>query len=145
LLAKETLTVSLNERTKSVITQGVALLREGAFMAAHECFEAAWRDAVASERTLLHALAQLAASHHQLARGRARAAVRTWLKARAKLAAVGALSPAYQRSVETFYESLQISAESPRFIEEKRLPPFEQWPCPSDLLPFVSSHESGSD
>jgi|GEM_PF-5178884 len=125
--------------TKGVITRGVAMLREGAFMHAHECFEEAWREAVSDERTVLHALAQLAACHHQLAQGRAQAAVRTWLKARDKLAKVGALPPDLQRSMEAFHRSLGVSASGPRFLDVERLPPFERWPCPRELPPFVSA------
>lgn len=130
--------VSLDEPTKTVITRGIAMLREGAFMHAHECFEDAWRLAISSERTYLHALAQLAASHHQLAQGKARASVRTWLKARDKLATIGALSPELQRSMEAFHHRLGLSETEPRFIDVKRLPPVEQWPCPEVTLPFVS-------
>lgn len=130
--------VSFDEATRSAITRGVALLREGAFLHAHECFEEVWRKASSNERTYLHALAQLAASHHQLAHGRARAAVRTWLKARDKLASLGALSPTLQRSMQAFHETLGLSATAPRFIDVKRLPPVEEWPCPEVPLPFVS-------
>lgn len=130
--------VRLDDATKTVITQGIAMLREGAFMHAHECFEEAWRHSLSSERTYLHALAQLAASHHQLAHGKARAAVRTWLKARDKLAAIGALSPELQRSMEVFHHTLGLGESEPRFIDVKRLPPVEQWPCPEVTLPFVS-------
>jgi hypothetical protein len=131
--------VSFDDETKSAITRGIALLREGAFLHAHECFEDAWRQAVSSERTYLHALAQLAASHHQLAHGRARAAVRTWLKARDKLATIGALSPELQRAMQEFHGTLGLSASEPRFVDVKRLPPVEQWPCPEVTLPFVST------
>jgi hypothetical protein len=130
--------VRLDVATQTAITQGIALLREGSFLHAHECFEDAWRNSVCSERTYFHALAQLAASHYQLAQGRARAAVRTWLKARDKLAKIGALSPELQRSMDTFHGTLGLSESEPRFIDVKRLPPVEQWPCPEDMLPFVS-------
>ncbi len=130
--------VSLDDATKTVITRGLAMLREGAFMHAHECFEDAWRHSSSSERTYFHALAQLAASHHQLAHGKARAAVRTWLKARDKLARIGALSPELQRSMDAFHHSLGLSESEPRFIDVKRLPRVEQWPCPEVTLPFVS-------
>src|SRR3954470_16606699 len=130
--------VRLDDATKTVITQGIAMLREGSFMHAHEWFESAWRNSVSSERTYFHGLAQLAASHHQLAHGKARASVRTWLKARDKLAKVGALSPELQRSMEVFHHSLGLSESEPRFIDVKRLPPLEQWPCREVTLPFVS-------
>jgi hypothetical protein len=129
--------VSSDETAETLITLGLAMLREGAFMHAHEHFERCWRTSLADERTLFHALAQLAASHYQLAQGRARAAVRSWQKARTKLAAVGALAPEFQQAMETFHAALEIGEEGPRFLDVKRLPPFEGWPCPRRLPPFL--------
>jgi hypothetical protein len=125
--------------TPEVITRGLALLREGRFFDAHECFEDAWRISLGHERTLFHALAQLSACYHQLALGRAQAAVRTWLKAREKLAAIGALSTEYQRGVEAFWARIGAGLEGPRRIAVEHLPPRDEWPLPEYLLPFVSA------
>jgi hypothetical protein len=122
-----------------VITRGLALLREGQFFAAHECFEDAWRGAGGAERTLLHGLAQLAATYHQLALGRARAAVRTWDKASRKLASIGALPPAFSREIENFLSRVGAAPETARFLDVDRLPPPDGWPRPDYLLPFVSA------
>lgn len=118
-----------DEKAVVVIGEGLALLSQGHFMSAHERFEDKWRISVGRNRTLFHALAQLAASYHQLAQGRARASVRTWLKARAKLESIGAVSSAFQSDVETFFRGLGVSEEGPRFIDARCLPPIAEWPC----------------
>jgi predicted metal-dependent hydrolase len=128
------------ERSAREATErGLALLGAGEFFAAHECFEQAWRDARAAERTLMHALAQLAASYHQLTLGRSRAAVRTWLKACAKLAAIDALALDYQRSVEEFWAGLGATAEGPRSLHSEELPARDSWPRPDYLLALVAT------
>jgi hypothetical protein len=127
-----------NAELQSVITRGLSLLRDGQFFVAHECFEDAWRAASGAERTLLHALAQLAATYHQLALGRARAAVRTWDKASRKLASIGALPPAFSREIEIFLKQVGAAPETARFLDVSRLPAPEGWPRPEYLLPFVS-------
>lgn len=119
---------------QQVIARGMSLLRAGSFFEAHECFEEAWRTPHASEPALMRALAQLCAAYHQLTLGRARAAVRTWHKARAKLAALDALSPDYERSVEAFWARLGASAEAPRFLSVEHLPAPTSWPRPEYLL-----------
>src|SRR4051794_4132835 len=118
---------TFDARTREVIACGLSLLREGQFFVAHECFADSWRISIGNERTLFHALAQLAAVYHQLALGRARAAVRTWLKARDKLAAIGALSIEYQRDMEAFWTRIAATAEGPRFIATGTLPQREEW------------------
>ena len=127
------------QRARAATARGLALLRAGDFFEAHECFEEVWRSARDEERMLMHALAQLAASYHQLSLGRARASLRTWLKARDKLATLGALSSDYQRAVEAFWARLSLSAEPPHRISVVDLAGREEWPCPDYLLLFVSS------
>jgi hypothetical protein len=139
-----------DRRARETTAAGLRLLREGRFFAAHECFEEAWRRAgeaggsapeqnIDQERTFMHALAQLAASYHQLTLGRARASVRTWLKARDKLVTLGALSSDYQLTVEAFWARLALTAEAPRSIRLEDLPARETWPCPEYLLAFVNA------
>jgi hypothetical protein len=122
---------------QDAISHGLALLCAGEFFAAHECFEHAWRGARDEERTLMHALAQLAASYHQLTLGRSRAAVRTWHKACEKLSAIDALSCDYQRAVEAFWLGLGVTAEAPRSLPVEELPERASWPCPEYLRVFV--------
>lgn len=105
-----------NTSEQSSLSRGLCLLRSANFWGAHELFEEAWRAAHPPSRTLFHALAQLAASYHQLQLGRARASVRTWNKCARKLAAVGMLEPAFERAVMELHARLGISAEQPRFI-----------------------------
>lgn len=124
----------LDGATAEVIACGLRLLRAGQFYEAHECFEDAWRRARDSERTRMQTLAQLSAAYHQLSLGRARAAVRTWRKARDKLAGIDALSSDYQRRVEEFWTLLGVTSETPRFIRVEDLPPPEHWPRPEYLL-----------
>lgn len=119
-----------DENTTAVIQLGLSMLSEGHFMSAHERFEDAWRSAEGRERTLFHALAQLAASYQQLAQGRARASVRTWEKACAKLESISALPSAFRSEVETFFQRLHVNNEGPRFIDAQCLPPVAEWPCP---------------
>jgi hypothetical protein len=122
---------------REATARGLALLSTGEFFAAHECFEDAWRGARDEERTLMHALTQLAASYHQLTLGRSRAAVRTWHKACAKLSAINALSCDYQRAVEAFWAGLGATAEAPRSIRVEDLPERASWPRPEYLRAFV--------
>lgn len=103
------------------MSRGLALLRSGNHLGAHELFEEAWRAADPPAKTLFHGLAQLAASYHQLHLGRARASVRTWGKCREKLASVGALDPEFARAVSALHERLGIDAEQPRFIAVQSL------------------------
>lgn len=121
------------------MVRGLSLLREGRYFEAHECFEEVWHSSLAEQRTLMHALAQLSASYHQLALGRARAAVRTWLKACDKLAAIDALSSDYRRSVEAFWLRLEITSEAPGSIRVESLPAPEGWPIPEYLLALVAA------
>jgi tetratricopeptide (TPR) repeat protein len=128
------------ERSVREATQrGLSLLGAGEFFAAHEYFEQAWQGARDAERTLLHALAQLAASYHQLTLGRARAALRTWLKACDKLAAIDALAPDYQHAVADFWARLGVTAEGPRSLPIEDLPARESWPRPEYLRAFVAA------
>jgi hypothetical protein len=122
-----------SDAAREVMGRGLALLRAGGAFAAHECFETAWRDGDVEERALMRALAQLCAAYHQLAQGRAAAAVRTWSKARDKLACLDALSPAYERAVAAFWLRLGVASEAPRKIEVERLPAHHEWPYPDYL------------
>lgn len=110
-----------NTSEKNVLSQGLCLLRSANFWGAHELYEEAWRVAPPQSRTLFHALAQLAASYHQLQLGRARASVRTWNKCAKKLAALGVLDPAFERAVSELHARLAITAEQPRFIPPEAL------------------------
>lgn len=128
-----------SDAEQTAIEEGLAMLREGRFFDAHERFEEVFRNARGDTRTLFHALAQLAAAYHQLAQGRARAFVRTWEKARCKFESLGALSHTFAHEVETFRAKIGAGADTPRFLPVEELPPREHWPCPRDLLPFVSA------
>src|ERR1700710_2025109 len=88
------------------VTHALATMRAGHFYAAHEELEALFRCASGEPRTFFQALAPLAASHHQLTLGRARAAVRTWHKARAKLDRLGLLPPALDVAMAAFHAEL---------------------------------------
>ena len=46
------------------VARGVRLFNLGRYMAAHEVWEAAWRDAAAEDRSFVEALVQLAAGLH---------------------------------------------------------------------------------
>jgi hypothetical protein len=104
-----------------LVSQGLDRLTKREFLAAHECFEDAFREAVLQARLLLHAFAQLAASDHQLSLGRGRAAVRTWHKAREKLARLGVLSPHFDAQMDALHARLGLTAEGPRFFDAARL------------------------
>jgi hypothetical protein len=128
----------LTSEQRSAIALGLAEMRRGEFFRAHECFEELFRSesprvpaASNDTRTLLHALAQLAASHHQLTLGRARAAVRTWHKAKHKLAQVGALADELSSAMESFHARLQIDAVQPRFLDTRTLGSTQSFPVPA--------------
>ncbi|MDB4985455.1 MAG: hypothetical protein JWN04_633 [Myxococcaceae bacterium] len=116
------------EHYRDEVQAALATMRGGQFYAAHEQLETLFRRASGDQRTLFQALAQLAASHHQLTLGRARAAVRTWHKARAKLDRLGLLSPSLQAAMAAFHAELGIDAEEPRFIDPARLGEPESFP-----------------
>ncbi len=63
-------------------------LHAGDFHAAHEAWEAGWRNSQGAERELLQALAQLAAAFYQWRRGRASGAVTLFARARSHLGAL---------------------------------------------------------
>lgn len=113
--------LSLTPAEEKSLAIGQAFLQGGNFMRAHEAFEDAWRAAEGPQRTLFHALAQLAASYHQLMLGRARASVRTWHKARAKLASLGLLTDDFASQVAALHARLGIDEQGPRFLEPARL------------------------
>lgn len=108
------------------MTDALEAMRTRRFLAAHERFEDAWREAQGEPRRVLHGLAQFAASQHQLCLGRGAAAVRTWQKASAKLAglALGTL----REEMEALHRGLGLSAEGPRFFDPKALDAFQSLP-----------------
>lgn len=123
--------VSAGSTERQGLADGLELLRAGSFFQAHELFEDYFRAAAPPTRTLFHGLAQLAAAYHQLTLGRGRASLRTWCKARVKLASVGALAPAFAAEMDAFYWRLQIDAEGPRFIDARRLEAGPPFPVPA--------------
>ncbi len=121
------------DEQRRLAVEGLAYLHEGRFFAAHERFEEGFRAAEPPIRTALHGLAQLAASHHQLTLGRGRAAVRTWLRARAKLESVGLLAVELSAEIEAFHARLGLSADGPRFVDPVRLEGAGRFPVPDRL------------
>lgn len=117
-----------------LVSHGLSLLRSGAFFAAHEKFEDGFRAARGDARRELRALAQLAAAYHQLELGRARASRSTFRKALAQLEGVPSCGPGYAARLDAFFAALGVSAEGPRFLDPKGLPPREAWPYPDDRL-----------
>ena len=108
-------------------------MREAKYHEAHDIFEALFREAEPPDKNVFRAHAQLAAAYHQLVLGRARASVRTWMKCRTKLAALGLLTPAFDGAVAALHRELGIDQDGPRFLSPEqrgRLPPF---PVPDDL------------
>jgi len=116
------------------LATGLAHLTKGEFLLAHDRFEDAWREAILRPRLVFHGLAQLAASYHQLTLGRGRAAVRTWHKARAKLTAADALSPAFAAEVDAFFAQLGLSEEGPRFVDLARVGATQRFPLVSEEM-----------
>lgn len=115
---------------QDAVSLGLALMQKGSFFAAHEAFDEAFRPAMGDARELLRALAQVAASHHQVTLGRGRAAVRTWLKARTRLAALGALSAEFDAAMRALHDRLGIDGNGPRFIDPRSLGPLDVFPAP---------------
>lgn len=79
---------------------------------------------------MFHGLAQVAASHHQLTLGRGQAAVRTWHKARLKLASVGVLTPTFEAAMDTLHRRLGLAAEGPRFFAPAAIGSLQSLPVP---------------
>jgi hypothetical protein len=105
-------------------------LQAGQFLSGHELYERGFRATSGRLRSWFHGLAQVAASHHQLTLGRGRAAVRTWRKARDKLAALGVLTREFEAAMDAFHARLGLSAEEPRFFDTQRLGPPQSFPLP---------------
>jgi len=126
---------------QQVIERGLVLLRAGHFLAAHECFEAGFRTEHGRTRTLLHALAQLSAGHHQLSLGRARAAANTWSKACRKLASVGLLSAGFAAQIALFCERFGLFPEGARFVDLSILPAHSDWPYPDNAEAMLTLEE----
>lgn len=112
------------------LLEALKCLQLGHFFAAHELLEQLFKGASGDGRLLFQALAQIAAAHHQLTLGRARAAIRTWQKARLKLARIDMLSPALATAMDAFYAGLGIDLEGPRFIDVSVLGPAQSFPVP---------------
>jgi len=116
------------------LTDGLQLLRNGHFLPAHELFEQGFRARREGEvRTLFHGLAQLAAAYYQLTLGRGRASVRTWQRARKKLAQVDALEPGFADAVDALHAGLGLDADGPRFIDPSRLGSLQSFPVPDQI------------
>jgi hypothetical protein len=115
---------------QEVLARAMISMKFGHFFEAHELLEELFRACLGDGRLLFHGLAQIAAAHHQLTIGRARAAIRTWNKARLKLAGIGMLDPDFARAMDAFYAGLGIDLEGPRFIEPTRLAPPQSFPVP---------------
>jgi hypothetical protein len=105
-------------------------MQSGRFFEAHELLEELFKACSGDGRLLFHGLAQIAAAHHQLTLGRARAAVRTWNKARRKLESVGMLSASYADAMDAFYARLGIDLDGPRFLDLGLLGPPQSFPLP---------------
>jgi 1,4-dihydroxy-2-naphthoyl-CoA hydrolase len=99
------------------LQNGITELERRRFFIAHEQFEEGMRVSDGAVRLLFHGLAQLSASYYQLSLGRGRAAVRTWKKAREKLAAAGVLSASLETAVDHLHARLGLTSEGPRFFE----------------------------
>lgn len=110
--------------------KALVALQNGHFFEAHEVFEEIFRSSSGALREQFHGLAQVAASHHQLRLGRARAAVRTWHKARARLTRAGALTAAFACAMDDFHAQLGLGLEAPRFIDPTRLAQVQSFPLP---------------
>lgn len=116
------------------VLDAIVAFDEGRFFVAHEGFEDGMRATQGDARLWLQALAQVAASHYLLTLGRGRAAVRTWRKARVKLAQIGQLAPEFAEAMESFHARLGVDADGPRFIEpilpglERSFPSDRSWP-----------------
>jgi hypothetical protein len=102
---------------RQAVAEGLRLMHDGSFFAAHEQFEDVWRSADPGLRDLFQGLAQLAAAHHQLTLGRGRAAIRTWQKARARLDRAEILSVDFCCAMDAMYARLGLTIEGPRFVD----------------------------
>lgn len=116
-------------------------MRSASFFDAHEEFEGAWRAAAPDSpgRPVLKALAQLAASHHQLVMGKGRAAVRTWHKARGPLLTAGMIDPGFCAAMDELHARAGVTAEGPRFIDPARCGPPQSFPRLDDETLYTPS------
>lgn len=101
------------------ISKALDLMNAWRFHAAHEQFEALWREATCQKRTWLHGLTQVAASFHQLTLGRGAASVRTWRRARDKLAGLAVAE--FMTRVDALHHALGLDESSPRFFDASLL------------------------
>jgi hypothetical protein len=86
------------------VQAGLLQLAKGDFHAAHEEWEAGWRNAQGGERELLQALAQLAAGFHQWRRGKSAGAATLFQRAQRHLGAL----PSVLLGVEVSELELQL-------------------------------------
>jgi len=75
-----------DDNIEQAFRRGVALCRSGAYFAAHEAFEAAWRSAEGGERDFFQGLVHAVVFAYQAGRGRPVGAERQREKALARLA-----------------------------------------------------------
>jgi Domain of unknown function (DUF309) len=121
----------------------LAHAERGDYRAAHEAFEALWRAHSDPAGAAFRALAQWMAAYHQAELGRGRAAARTWDKARAKLDALGQLSPALARDVTEWLERHHMEPEGPRYVAPVMYDPMCAAPLPARLRSCVSRSPGG--
>jgi predicted metal-dependent hydrolase len=74
-----------SEAANRAFERGLRLLRDGAFFAAHEELEVAWRAAPAAERDFLQGLVHVAVAWYQAGRGRTIGCERQLAKAERRL------------------------------------------------------------
>jgi predicted metal-dependent hydrolase len=112
--------------------RGLRLARRGSFFEAHEAFEDAWRNCVASERDFFQGLVHVVVSAYQETRGRPVAQERQRLKALGRLRAyapshrgldVGLLLELLERAEADPREHLvERDAQPPVAVEEEEQP-----------------------
>jgi predicted metal-dependent hydrolase len=103
--------------------RGLSLARAGAFFAAHEAFEEAWRACAEPERDFFQGLVHVVVSAYQETRGRPVARERQRVKALTRLAAY---TPAHRGlDVELLLAALQRAEAAPRehLVERDAQPP----------------------
>lgn len=125
------------------VRQGVQLLRQRRWYAAHDAFELAWREAAGDARRWLQGLIHAAVSFEHLRRGNARGAHSQWQKAELKLdpaapAAVEFDLARWRDEVQAFHARIEL----PHRVEEQAqgtpsepMPDPRTWPVPHHAEP----------